>query len=406
MPGHKVTSSSPGGAARPTPGLWVQRLALAGIDGAFASAWRDLESRAVEGNAYLSPDFVLPLYRHIEPNAPVLLVGVFADEEPAPPRLVGLGLFRERPGNRAFPLPHLEAFRSEHTFRSGLLIDAALVEPVLDALFGFLCGEGASWHGVAFEDWRPDGPLGRAMLGAAGRAGATWNVGHEYERAGIVPGSVGPGAFEAALGRCNGKDWRKKVTRLLETGELRWRTLRGKSCDEAAVEQFLALEDRGWAREQGTSLRAAGQEAPFREVFRGLAQDGRFFLNELALGDQVIASTSNFISGNSGFAFKLGWDVTHARLRPGILNELLFLRATPQEFGTLDVIDSGSTAGSWIENLWEGRILMQTGLFATTLRGRLTAGTVGHLRQFKGTVQALASRLRGGGEPEGAGSPG
>jgi CelD/BcsL family acetyltransferase involved in cellulose biosynthesis len=407
MLGQTVTASTPGAAVRPVPGLRVERLALDRVDEAFVSAWRDLESRSVEGNAFLSPDFVLPLYRHFEPGAPVLVVAVFADEGRAPSRLVGLALFRERTRNRDFPLPHLEAFRYDHSYRSGLLVDAALVEPVLDAVFGFLCGEGASWHGVAFEDWRTDGPLGRSMLGAAARVGATWHLRYEYRRAGIVPATVGPGAFEAALGRSGGgKDWRKKVVRLIEAGELQWRSLRGESCDEAAVDRFLALEDRGWAREQGTSLRAAGQEAPFREVFRGLSPGGRLLLHELTLRDQVIASSSNFISGSGVFCFKIGWDVTHARLRPGILNELLFIQTAARDLGALDLVDSGSTAGSWNENLWPDPILIQTGHFATSARGRLVAGAVGHLRQLRRKVRAIAARRRPGGKPEGVGKPG
>lgn len=345
-----------------------------------------MEARALEGNAYLSPDFVLPVARHLEPSAELRVIEV-RSADPRAPRLAGVGLFRDVRGHRRFPLAHLEAFSSRHSYLTGLLVDAECAGPVLDALFGYLTDPGAPWHGVAFTDWRTDGALGQAMLESARRAGATWQRWESFQRAALVPGRLGEETLETALERWPGSTWRKKVKRLLERGELQWRFLDGARCDSAALDRFLSLEDRDWAREAGSSLRASGHDRMFREIYDGFARDGRLFMSELALEGEVIASTSNFISGPSGFAFKLGWDDAHARLRPGILNELLLRRVAGKVCADHAFIDSGTQPGSFLESIWEDRISLESGVFATSRLGHAAAATWGALRGVKRAVQ-------------------
>jgi hypothetical protein len=375
--------------------LQVQRLSLSDLDERFIGQWLRLEERSLEANAYLSPHFVLPMLRHLERSGEVILIAVLAVDGGAPV-LAGLGLFRLTPGNRRFPVKHLSAFAGVHSYLTGLLVDAALVEPVLEALFSFLTRPGAAWHGVAFSDWRADAPLGQAMLRAAGRAGVPWHPEHGFQRAILVPDRLGAGSFEAALARCTGKAWRKKVRRLVDQGEVRWRFMGGSACDAAVVERFLVLEDRGWVRGEGTSLRASGQENLFREVCQGFSSQGRLFITELLHHDEVIASTCNFISGREGFAFKIGWNTAFASLRPGLLNELLFLRAAREACAGLDAIDSGTTAGSFIEAFWEDRVTLQSGVFATSRVGRLAGRSWQGLRRARRGVLQRVARLRPG----------
>lgn len=371
----------------------VRELSPEELDERFVEEWLALEARAVEANAYLSPHFVLPALRHLGAPGRVLVLAVHAPG--AGPRLAALGVFRLNPGGRRFPLTHLAAFSSDHSFLTGLLVDAAAVEPALQALFRFLCRPGAGWHGVAFGDWRAEGPLGLAMRRTAQGAGARWHLDFGFQRATLSPGRLAPDAFEAALAACTGKPWRKKVQRLVEQGEVQWRLLRGPACDAAAVDRFLTLEDREWARQEGTSLRAAGQEPFFRELCQGFSRGGRLFITELVHQGEVIASTCNFVSGRAGFAFKIGWAGAFASLRPGLLNELLFLRGAREACADLEYVDSGTTAGSFIEKLWEDRVTLQSGLFATSGPGRLAARAWGLLRWLRRGLARLRARQQG-----------
>ena len=121
----------------------------------------------------------------------------------------------------------------------------------------------------------------------------------------------------------------------------------------------------GWKAEEKTSLLRRRQDQFFREMIDGFARHGRAFFTELTLGNKVIASTSNLISGNAGFAFKIGWDTGLARMSPGILNEAEFIRNVPDLFPDLEYIDSGAEEGSFIENLWSDRQTLVSGFYAT-----------------------------------------
>lgn len=62
------------------------------IDDELIGAWRDLESRAIESNGFLSPHFVLPAIKHLEKTADVF--GLFVSNiSGGQSRLTGVGWF-------------------------------------------------------------------------------------------------------------------------------------------------------------------------------------------------------------------------------------------------------------------------------------------------------------------------
>jgi len=159
--------------------------------------------------------------------------------------------------------------------------------------------------------------------------------------------------------------------RLEERGNVRWMALFGKEVDETSLERFLEIEHMGWKGENGTSLRSrASHEAFFREMVGGFREKGGLFFTEMYLDDAVIASTSNLISGGTGFAFKIGWNPNYAKMGPGVLNEVEFIQQAPCLCGSLSYIDSGALEGSFIDQLWVGRRVLASGIFGTTSLGR------------------------------------
>jgi hypothetical protein len=113
---------------------------------------------------------------------------------------------------------------------------------------------------------------------------------------------------------------------------------------------------------------------------------GNLFFTELWLGDTVIASTSNLISGGAGFAFKIGWHPAYARMAPALLNEYEFIRRAPAVCGDLSYVDSGATEESFINKLWVGRRRLASGIFAITPLGRRLGRGVWLLRKLKRTL--------------------
>jgi hypothetical protein len=167
-------------------------------------------------------------------------------------------------------------------------------------------------------------------------------------------------------------------------GNVEWRTLYGPEVKDSNIESFLQLEHKGWKAEKGTSIRSSfSHEAFFREMVEGFRRRGRLFFTELLLNGIVIASTTNLVSGDVGFAFKIGWDPAHSDSSPGLMNELAFVRGVNGPCRNLSFIDSGAENGSFVDSLWIARRELTSGMFGITSLGRLVLSGTDRLRNVK-----------------------
>jgi CelD/BcsL family acetyltransferase involved in cellulose biosynthesis len=335
------------------------------------AAWADLESRALDPNAYLSPHFVVPAQRHLASHADQLVIWI-EQEGIASPELLGMGIFDAVRGTRQFPLPHLRAFCSPHSKLSGLLVDSTVASEVIEAWIAYCAGKAFHWHGIEFLYWQADGKIEKMVHSIGPQYGATW---HEYERlsrAVLYPSQAGEPYIESKLSANRRKDARRCMRRLGDIGPVVWAPLLGAVVDEACIDRFLELERDGWKGDQGDALLSnSHDEQFFREMVRGFAGAGRALFAELRVGERVISSTSNFLSGRAAFAFKIGWHRDFAKMSPGTLNEVEMIRHAPSLLETLDFFDSGAGQDSYINELWVDRRPLSHSILVTTGAGRI-----------------------------------
>lgn len=344
-------------------------------------AWIGLESRAAEPNAYLSPHFVLPAARYLDPASQPM---VFLTERVAAGQrdLVGVAVLQRSPATRQFPVPHLTAYRSRHSFLSGLLLDSEWLQEGLTALVDHARRE-PGHKGIEVSQMWADGPLAQTI---GRREAGSRNLHHDAEqghRAVLRPADAGPKMLQAVLGK-RMKDLDRRMRRLGERGEVGWRYHREGGIPESAVEAFLALEHAGWKGEQGSSLRSRqADECFFRNMVAGFGAEGRALFLELTLDGVAIASISNIISGDVGFGFKLGWNPEFKAYSPGLLNEVAFIREAPEAFADISYFDSGASADSFMDTLWPVRRPLATATLPTTPLARLLTDTASSARQLK-----------------------
>ncbi|HKQ00753.1 MAG TPA: GNAT family N-acetyltransferase, partial [Actinomycetes bacterium] len=92
---------------------------------------------------------------------------------------------------------------------------------------------------------------------------------------------------------------------------------------EAAVEQFLALESKGWKGRSRTALSCRpGHDRFFREMCQGFADKGRLMFLSLEAGPRVVAQNTALVAGEGLFGFKRAYDEEFARWSPGSLLDL------------------------------------------------------------------------------------
>jgi hypothetical protein len=364
----------------------VRQVQFDELDPKTVKSWESLEERALESNAFLSPRFVIPAIRHLgRPEELRKTMFVFVEKvNGGGVDLVGAGVFVQSSGKRSFPLSHLRAFRSLHSYLSGILVDRDEAEGAVRAFFQFFCDKNATWHGVEFEYCPVDGFQAELITGVAKEFGSLWEEEEKIHRAIFAPSEGGDAYIRSQFSSGRIKDLRRMRRRLEEEGNVRWRALFGNEVDEQSVERFLEIEHMGWKGENGTSLRSRpSHEAFFREMVGGFREKEGLFFTEMYLNNVVIASTSNLISGGTGFAFKIGWDPRYAKMGPGVLNEVEFIQRAPKLCGSLSYIDSGALEGSFIDQFWVGRRALSSGTFGTTPLGRKVLWGLGQMRRIK-----------------------
>ncbi len=297
---------------------------------------------------------------------------------------MGAGVFVRSSGKRNFPLPHLRAFLSLHSYLSGILVDRDEAERAIQAFFQFFCNKKATWHGVRFDYLSVDSPQADLIAGVSEKFASPWQEQERMYRAIFVPSEGGNAYIQTQYSSDRRKNIRRMRRLLEEKGNVRWSALFGAEVGEGNIEHFLEVEHMGWKGEEGTSLRSRpSHEAFFREMVQGFREGKRLFFTEMCLDDAVIASTSNLISGRTGFAFKVGYHPGYARMSPGVLNEVEFIQRAPDLCRSLSYIDSGALEGSYIDQLWAGRRALASGMFGTTPLGRTVLRGLGQMQRVK-----------------------
>jgi hypothetical protein len=376
-------------------GFRVRPVRFHELDEETISRWGLLEERALEGNAYISPRFMIPALRHLAtPKEARESMFVFVEKTGGGGgELVGAGVFVRSSGSHRFPLPHLRAYTSPHSYLSGILVDRDEAEGAIRTFFRFFCGKDAPWHGVEFENFPSEGRQAEWIAEVADEFGVTWTEHKTSRRAVFLPAEGGEKYMQASFTSRRIKNLRQTRRRLEEMGEVRWRVLRGSEATEITVERFLEIEHTGWKAKDGTSLRSQpSHEEFFREMVTGFRKTESLFFTELSLDGVVIALTSNLISGGAGFAFKIGFHADFAKISPGVLNEIECIRHAPGLFKDLEFIDSGAEEGSFIEQFWMRRRILSSGLFGTTSIGRRMLSGIQLLRRAKRWSRSLNNR--------------
>jgi len=303
-----------------------------------------------------------------------------ASASPTGLQLRALAVLVPAPPTRAVPLPHLAGYASRHSFLGGLLVDRTCARAALDAFLVYALGQARHWHAIVLKDTVLDGPQA-GLLHQCARARAL----HPFilarcERAVLRPQAAGE-AYLASRIASRMKALRRSRRRLEDEGPVSWSIHRRPEGLAAVIERHLLLEHAGWKGDGGSSLLSTPQGAQFfREVFAAFGRDGQALFTELAAQEQVVASTSNLVSGGAGFAFKVGWDPAHAKVSPGQLNEVELIRHAPQVCADLACIDSGASPGSFIESLWLERRALGNIALPLTLSARMALMAVGGLR--------------------------
>ena len=351
----------------------VSKHRLPDLPDGLRAEWAALESDASEGNAFLSPDFIIPAVRHLGgPRAVVLAARQRG-------HLIGLGVFEVlRPSLRA-PMVHYRAHRCEHSYMSGLLLRAGREEEAADALFGWFRARRHRIGAIEFFSRSADGVA--HLESSAERCGLQWVEYERFERATLIPSAIDDELIRSTWSKNQRKKLRRYERELGAYGSVSYRTVVNRDGWDESTDTFVTLEGAGWKGDGGSAINSAPyREAFYREVVDGFARRGKSYFSQLLVNDQVVATSSNFVSGGVGFGFKIGWNPEFADCSPGVLHEHEYVRTAPTELRELTLVDATADAESFVNKIWPHRRTMVSGAFAT---GRVPAAALRAARLAK-----------------------
>jgi CelD/BcsL family acetyltransferase involved in cellulose biosynthesis len=368
---------------------WRPLADLAGI----ADEWRALARRAAEPNVFYEPDFARAAAAALAPDAGAVLVHGLE-----PRRLIGLFPCRIERARYAIRLPLLVGWTHPYGPLGTPLVDPDALVPAVKAFVDHVANDRMLPKLLMMPYLVEDGPVAIALADAIARRGGRIASFGRHERALLAPGSDRAGYLDAALGRKKRKELGRQRRRLADTGSVTFRLARESAEIGAAMEDFFALEARGWKGDGGT---AAAQTAAIRSFMEtavaSLSARGQARVARLLHAERPVAAGVLLTSGRGSWFWKVAYDEAAARASPGVQ---LTLDLTDAVLGEPDIAwcDSCATAGhAMIDSIWRERRPMVDQLIAVlprhfTLACRLETVRRGAIATARGIRALITGR--------------
>lgn len=350
------------------------------------AAWSSLFARAIEPNAFYSPEWALAVTKHVagDDNISALL----AWDSPAKQKLIGFLPVTSTWRALKLPLPALVTW---HGY-------APLATPLLDcnqavkAAAGLLQAARDAGAKALLFSILTEGSAAKAFEAALANEGLAPRVMNREERALLDTGADAEAMLHDALGSKKLKELRRQRNRLADDGEVRFCVSVSPQQTEAALEEFMKLESAGWKGKRGTALSAQeGLSRFIKEAVRKLAPQGKFEVATLRRGAEVIASGLVVRHGDRAFYFKTAYDERLSKCSPGVQLTLELTKHLAAD-ETLRSVDSTATADHpMINHIWKGRLALSETL--VPLHAATPAWLFAFLISARRTLRESARRI-------------
>jgi Acetyltransferase (GNAT) domain len=320
------------------------------IDAAFVVQWNNLAAAASEPNAFFESWFLRPALEQFDRAGAVQLFALWHGGN-----LCGLMPVAASSQYGRWPIPHALNWLHHNTFLGTPLVRSGYELAFWAAFFAQFDDEPGQALFAHIQCLDVNGTVAAALRQICKDQNRRCAQVQRSERALLQHGLSVEEYYETAVRAKKRKELRRQKTRLSEEGELTF--LRDDSDIGLMewVEEFLALEMRGWKGSNGSALASAlPTRALFCEVLKGAAAVGRLERLDLRLNGKPLAMLVNFLCPPAAFSFKTTFDEDYSRFSPGVLLQIENFELLQN--GALEYCDSCASEGHpMIDSLWTGR---------------------------------------------------
>lgn len=349
-------------------------------------AWSSLCARAIEPNAFYSPEWALAVTRNIpgDENISALL----AWDSPARKKLIGFLPVTSTWRAMKLPLPVLVTWHAYAPLATPLLDKDCATDAAARLL---QAAKQAGAQALLFSILT-DGPAADAVRTALAREGLSPQVLRGEERALLDARSDAEASLQDALGSKKLKELRRQRNRLADDGEVRFSVSVSPQQTEAALEAFMKLEALGWKGKRGTALGAQeGLSRFIREAVRKLAPQGRFEVATLMRGAEIIAAGLVVRDGTRAYFFKTAYDERLSKCSPGVQLTLDLTKYFCADEGVASVDSTATADHPMINHIWKGRLALSETL--VPLRGGYSVSLFAFVISVRRALREVARRI-------------
>jgi GNAT acetyltransferase-like protein len=305
--------------------------------------WDDLVRRA-SSNVFMNPVALTVANESRFARIQVLLAW---DDSTGSERLVGVWALQVRKISPLWPAL-LEALPYNYAFLSSPVVDPAFVGAVIPAFLSAIRESPSLPKVINLKSLDAEAPSFATLVKAlAAQGGAQLRLSE----------STRPFAtreFGVKRSGSTRKKLRQDWNRLSATGAVDVVNNRTPDMQEA-FETFLTLEAGSWKGARGTALLCDAADAAFaRQLVIALAERGNASVALLRVDGRAIAAQVLMYCGATAYTWKTAFSPDYAKYSPGAL---LIDKITEELFATagIEAIDSCSSEGSFMAQLWSGR---------------------------------------------------
>lgn len=281
-------------------------------------AWDRLASRAVSPNPFFEPWYLLPSLEAFDPAGEVHLLVLVEGGE-----LRALVPNWRDPSHQGRPLAHFAPWLHANMFCGVPLIVEGTERSFWQAYLAHLdVAPDQAWF-LHLPLLPADCSVSRALGLLCKDQGRQLLEVHRVSRAMLQSGPSPEQHLAQAMSTKKRKELRRQRARLEEIGPLRVQRSRDRQGLDQWIDDFLALERRGWKGERGSAMASDPRsERVFRQALADAATRGRLKRLALYCSDKPIAMLATFLSPPGAFSYKTSFDEDFARFSPGMLLQL------------------------------------------------------------------------------------
>ncbi len=355
---------------------------------AIADEWRDLGKRALQPNVFYDPDFALCAAKPFGADVGAVLVrssdGVLRGFFPARMEPYRYGMMSGVISGWTHPygplgLPVIDRDRPEDILH--VWLDHLTDEQNLRLLMlPYVPEQGA--FAVALHN----------VLEARGLASAAFS---EHARAILEPGDDRSGYTTRAISTKLRKELARKRRRLSDIGEVTLETVTDAFSISAFIQDFLALEDKGWKGRAGTSAVQNQETRDFvQSAVTGLARRGLARADRITVLGQPVAVTLLLRSAEAAWLWKISYDETFARFSPGVQLANDLTESLLQDHRITSTDSCATPDHPMIDHLWRERLVLSDRLISLRPDDNVRFGLACNLETLRRTAVNAAKTIR------------